>query len=155
MTIQISHNETVKATPENVWALWSDMSTWSEWDHGIDWCRLKAGHKFQKNGEASLKPTGTPLPLDIRIIECTPNKSFTDEGKFDLGTIQFFHEVIPQKEGVKITHTLTYTPKNPAVAEIFNKQMLPKLKKELPESVKTLAKMAKELSTKKVAPALK
>jgi len=148
MDFEISHSEIVNATPESVWDLWSDMSTWSKWDHGIDWCRLKDGHKFQKNGEASLQPKGAPFPLDIRIIECSPNKSFTDEGKFDLGTIQFSHEVNRHEDGVKITHTLRYTPKNPAVAEIFNKQMFPKLKNELPLSVKMLAKMALQLSKK-------
>lgn len=140
MVIELTHTESAKADSESVWKTWSDVSTWSEWDHGVEWCKLKEGNRFELNGEASLLPKGSPFPLNIRFIECTPNKSFTDEGKFELGSIQFSHKVIPYKDGVKITHSLKYVPANPKAKKTFEMQMLPKIQKELPESVKTLAK---------------
>ncbi len=142
MIVEITHTEFSEATSENVWKLWSDVGTWSQWDHGLEWCKMKKGHKFQLNGEASLLPKGSPQQVDIRIIECTPNKSFTDTATFELGILVAFHEIIPHKNGVNIKHTLSFTPANPQMKAIFEKNMLPKLKVGLPNSVKTLAKMA-------------
>ncbi len=144
MAIEVTHTEFAKADPKSVWQIWSDLTTWSKWDHGIEWCRFKEGNQFQLHGEALLLPKGAPAPLTIRLIECTPLQSFTDEGVFDLGSIQFSHRVIPHKKGVKITHTLKYVPANSETKKIFETRMLPKLQKELPESVKTLAKLAEE-----------
>lgn len=144
MVIRFTHTEFAKADAESVWKMWSDVSTWSEWDHGIEWCRLKEGSKFELNGEASLLPKGSPFPLSIRFIECTPNKSFTDEGNFELGSIQFSHKVVFCKGGVEITHSLKYVSANPKAKETFEERMLPKIQKELPESVKTLAKCVEE-----------
>ncbi|MCI0382496.1 MAG: SRPBCC family protein [Chlamydiae bacterium] len=148
MVVELTHTEFAKATPENVWKMWSDVSTWSKWDHGVEWCKLKEGSKFELNGEASLLPKGSPFPLNIRLIECTPNKSFTDEGKFEFGSIQFSHKITPYKDGVKITHSLKYIPANPKAKEMFEMRMLPKIQKELPESVKALAKFVEEKSQK-------
>ncbi len=144
MVIELTHTEFAKASPENVWEIWSDVSTWAIWDHGIQWCKLKEGNKFELGGEALLLPQGAPNPLSIRLIECTPGKSFTDEGSFELGSIQFAHTVIPDGSGVKITHSLRYVPANPQAREVFETYMLPKIQRELPESVKTLAKCAEK-----------
>jgi hypothetical protein len=142
--IELTHTEFAKTDPKNVWRLWSDTSTWSQWDHGVEWCKLKEGHQFELDGEALLLPKGSPSPLTIRFTECTPNQSFTDRGDFELGSIQFSHTVTPCPGGVKITHSLKFTPANPQTKEIFEMRMLPKIQKELPESVKTLAKCAEE-----------
>ncbi len=142
MVIELSHTEFAKATTQSVWDLWSDVSTWSQWDHGIEWCKLNEGCHFESSGEASLLPKGSPFPVKIRFIECIPNESFVDEGHFDLGCMQFSHKVIPLLDGVKITHSLKFTPANPKAKEIFEARMLPKIQTELPASVKTLATFA-------------
>lgn len=142
MTIKITHTEFANASPEHVWSLWSDVSTWAIWDHGVQWCRMKEGHQFQVGGEALLQPKGAPVPVHVRIVDCAPNKCFTDEGSLDLGLIRFSHEIAPHKGGVMITHTLNFIPANPKAKEIFETRMLSKLQQELPESVKSIAKLA-------------
>jgi hypothetical protein len=146
MNIELSHTEFAKSTPENIWSIWSDVSTWSIWDHGLEWCKLKENNKFEVNGEAILQPKGSPIPLSIRFTECTPNKSFTDEGTFELGAIQFSHSVSTCRNGVEITHSFKYIPANPKAKNIFEATMLVKIKDELPQSVKALANYAEKHS---------
>lgn len=146
MNITIAHTEFANASPESVWHFWSNVSTWSQWDHGVQWCQLKPGHKFQTGGEGSLLPQGAANPVEIQITECTPNMSFVDEGKLELGLIQFSHSVTPYKKGVNITHSLTFQPKNPQAKTIFEQQILPKLQIGLPESVKSLRTLAEHHS---------
>jgi hypothetical protein len=148
MLLEVTHTEFSHSTPDLVWKLWSDVSTWIKWDHGLEWCKLKDGHQFQLHAEASLLPKGAPQPVNIKIIECEPNKKFTDEAKFELGTLQAFHEIFPQKEGVNIKHSLKYIPANPHARAIFEKHMWPNLQRGLPESVKALAGLASEVSAK-------
>ncbi len=148
MSIKIEHTEFAKGKAETVWKFWSDVSTWSLWDLGLEWCKLKKGHAFQLYGEASLLPTGAPAPLDVRITECTPNKSFTDEAKMELGFILVSHEVIPHKTGVKITHCFQYTPLNPEAETVFRQRMFLKLKEKWPETVKTLARLVEKEEVK-------
>ncbi len=144
MSIKIEHTEFAKARAETVWRFWSDVSTWVLWDLGLEWCKLKPGHLFQLHGEASLLPTGAPLPLDIRITECTLHKSFTDEATMELGSIIVSHEVTPHEEGVKITHCFQYIPLNPQAEIIFKQKLFPKLKEKWPETVKTLARLVEK-----------
>ena len=151
MSLELTHTEFAKATPESVWHIWSDVSTWSQWDHGVEWCRLKEGHKFELNGEGMLLPKGAPAPVHFRIIECTPTTSFTDEGILELGSIHFFHQVIAYREGVNITHALKYFPGNLKAKEIFEAQIFPKLQKGLPESVKALAQLAEQQSLRMIS----
>ena len=150
MLIELTHTEFARANVEDVWEIWSDLSTWAVWDQGLEWCKLKEGHRFELNGEAFLLPKGAPFPLDIRFIECIPNKSFIDEGVFDLGSIQFSHKVEPYQDGVRITHSLKYTPASTKTRGVFEARMLPKLQQELPESVRVLAKQVEKKSQKKV-----
>jgi len=144
MIIKIEHTEFAKGKAETVWKFWSDVSTWSLWDLGLQWCKLKKGHAFQLHGEASLLPIGAPVPLDIRITEYTLNKSFTDEATMELGSIVVSHEVTPHKEGIKITHCFKYTPLNPQAEMLFKQQILPRLKEKWPETVKTLARLVEK-----------
>ncbi len=144
MFLELTHTEFAKADAETVWKMWSDCSTWSEWDQGIEWCKLKEGSKFELNGEAYLLPKGSTYPLAICFIECTYKKSFTDEGKFELGSIQFSHNVASYKDGVQITHSLKYIPTDDRAKQVFETHMLPKIQKELPESVRSLAKCVEE-----------
>ena len=146
MKQRITHTEFAHATLETVWGFWSDLSTWSKWDLGVEKCELKEGHRFEQHGEAKLWPKGSPVAVNIRITECTPLRSFVDEGVLELGQIQFSHQVVPSGEGVKITHTLVFIPANEQAGQIFEKRMLPKLQTDLPLSVKTLAKLAEQAS---------
>lgn len=141
---ELTHTEFARADAKSVWQIWSNCSTWSEWDHGVESCELKEGSKFELNGEAYLLPKGSPSPITIRFIECSQDKSFTDEGHFELGLIQFSHRVLPHNGGVEITHSLKYVPIDNKAKNIFEAHMLPKIRNELPESVRTLAKLVEE-----------
>ena len=140
--LEVSHEEFTGASPEVVWKIWSNPKSWKFWDSGLEWCKLKAGHRFEVGGEALLLPKMAPQPLSIIIVECTPNKSFTDKARFDLGEIYVSHEVRPKGNGSIIKHKLQYYEANLEAKTIFENKMWKHLQKELPASVKTLAQFA-------------
>ncbi len=139
MELEVTHTEFAKATPEVVWKFWSDVSTWSSWDHGLQWCTLNPGEKFELNAKGALMPKGAPAPVNFQIIECTPNKSFTDRATFELGSLIVSHTANASESGVFITHTFTFVPANPKTLEIFKNVAWQKIQQEAVQSVKTLA----------------
>lgn len=151
MTLEVNHCEFAQAAPENVWKLWSEVVTWVLWDHGLKWCKLKEGHQFKLGGEALILPHNAPIPITIRIVECSPNRSFTDEAKTEFGSIFVSHEVIPAQGGVWISHSFRYTPANPQAAKVFENKIWPKMKAEVVESVKALAKMAQQEALQQIS----
>lgn len=151
MNLEINHCEFAQAKPENVWKLWSEVVNWTLWDRGLKWCKLKEGHRFELRGEALILPYNAPAPITICIIECTPNRSFTDEAKTELGLIFASHEVALAQGGVWITHSFRYIPANPQAAKVFEGKIWPKMKAEVVESVKTLAKMAQQEALQQIS----
>ena len=143
--LEVTHTEFAKASPQSVWKFWSHVETWSVWDKGVEWCKLEDNGIFKVGAKASLMPKAAPNPVSIEITECEENRSFTDIAKMDLGLLKLIHSLEVEKDGVKITHTMQIFPHNEATKAIFEQHIFPKMQKELPESVKTLAALAEKV----------
>lgn len=52
------HTEDTVASPESIWALWSDVTTWPVWDAGVDSVTLEGA--FAAGTKGMLKPAGGP-----------------------------------------------------------------------------------------------
>ena len=140
--VHFQHSEISNAArAEDVWFFWQDVQSWSDWDRGIEWCRLD-NPAFAKGTTGSLKPYGAPAPLQFEIIECTPNVSFTDRGAMPLGTIFVSHLIEETQDGIKVTHSVRFEPHSEETKGIFVQQMQPKFESELAPSVKALLKLA-------------
>src|ERR1700730_17552287 len=74
-----------KASAQDVWALWSDVGSWSKWDPDVEVCQLKQS-SFQKGATAILKPRGGPK-INIEIVECIARQKFVSHSFLPLTTI--------------------------------------------------------------------
>lgn len=101
---QISHTQETTATPEQIWALWSDVNNWPQWDKGLSACRLDdsfaAGNKFK------LRPRGTDQDIISELREVTPHRGFRDFTQLPFGTVQAIHELDAAGGKTKVTHTI-------------------------------------------------
>lgn len=128
------------ASPENIWALWSDVTQWSTWDHDLDWVKLDGA--FAANVKGQLKPKGWK-PLDFTITQATKNKSFTDVTTMPLGTrLKFHHWIDDLGNGTyRITHQARVSG---LLAPLLWFTLRRNLKKDMPIAVQTLAKRAEQ-----------
>jgi len=139
MPFQKSYSAVFKGvTPEQVWAIWSDLEKRPLWDDDTE--RVKLETAFKVGGTFLFKPKNDKRSIRITITECTPNRSFTDTCKLPLARLEGIHEVVPVKDGVKITTTIII--KGP-LRWLWQKLIGEQIVASLPHQTEMLVKLAK------------
>lgn len=88
---------------EDVWALWSDVNNWHQWDGDTESARMEG--EFRAGTGFVLRPMGGPN-VKITITEADPSKGFTDVTKFPLAKMFDAHEMQETPEGLKLISIL-------------------------------------------------
>lgn len=55
------HTVYMSASPESIWAQWSDVTTWPVWDRGVEYVSLEG--PFAVGTKGTLKPACGPRAL--------------------------------------------------------------------------------------------
>lgn len=129
------------ASPEDIWAVWSDVANWATWDQDVESCQLNG--EFQSGATAVLKPRGGPR-VNIEIVDCVARKSFVSHSFLPLTTIVFHHEITPETSGHKITHRVEFKG---FLAPFFYCVMGRNLVRGLPQALENLARLAEKKKT--------
>lgn len=129
---------TTQARPQDIWKLWTDVSTWSRWSHDLEWSRLEG--PFSKGTTGTLKPKGWPVSKFI-LTDIEEGKSFRDESFLPKTKITFSHHM--KTEGSKV-HIVHHVHVSGLLAPLLWLTMRPMLKKGLPANVKRLVQMAEK-----------
>ncbi|CDG22244.1 conserved protein of unknown function [Xenorhabdus poinarii G6] len=127
------------ATPEQIWAMWQDVSSWPCWDKELQWVRLNGN--FTKGSTGRMKSVGGP-EVDFTLSHVEPLRSFSDVAKLPLTTLVFDHEYItPPDENVpaRIRHAVTMTG---WLAPVFGYLIGSKIKNHLRDAMKELSRRA-------------
>jgi hypothetical protein len=94
------------ATPAaTVFARYSDVASWPEWDPELVSISLPEGLKTGSTGW--LKPKGGPKST-IRVIAVEPDRSFTIECPLPLCRMRFDHTLAAAEGGTLATHGLAF-----------------------------------------------
>jgi hypothetical protein len=127
-----------KASPLDIWNLWSDVTSWAKWDPDVEHCQLKQG-SFQQGAKALLKPRGGPK-VNVEITECIPHQKFVSHSLLPLTTLVFHHEITPQPSGeTLITHRIEF---HGLLAPFFYFVMGRGIVKGLPQALNNLSRLA-------------
>ncbi|MEU7524783.1 SRPBCC family protein [Saccharothrix sp. NPDC042600] len=97
----IEHSVEGPATVAAVWALWSDVGRWAEWDADVESVSLDGA--FDVGGKGRMVVAGQP-PIAFELTEVVPFKGFTDETAFGGAVLRFEHLVEEVAAGVRVTH---------------------------------------------------
>lgn len=136
---KLSAESKAKATSKNVWAIWTDVSSWPKWDHELEWSVLEGPFKVGTKGK--LKPKGW-FASTFEIISVEKDKSHSDKTVMPLTEVIFSHEVTScDQSHVKIEHTVVVKG---LLAPLLWLTMRNKLKSGLPSAVNRLALLAEE-----------
>lgn len=127
-------------TPEQIWAVWSDINKRHLWDTDIKWATIHG--PFEKNAVFYMKPKGGPK-LKMKIIECTPNKSFTDFFQFPFAKLYGAHSLEKAQEGLRLSTSIKIEG---PLSFLWRKLVAEKIVATLPEQTEMLIKIAREQS---------
>lgn len=137
---KFEHSIVTDATKEQIWKVWSDVNNWSSWDHDIEYAKLDG--KFTDGSNIFLKPKGSS-EVKTELTNVQYLKSFTDQVKLPLATMQFHHKVDELDNGsFKLTHTVIISG---LLSFIFSRVIGKGIAKGLPSSMEELIKKAKNL----------
>jgi hypothetical protein len=127
---------TTTASKEKIWKLYQDTATWPTWDHEVQ--NIKLFGAFETGTKGIIKPKGGPK-AKFEMIECTPQKSFTDRSFLPLCKMDFIHTIQQTDKGLLVTHKVIMTG---LLTFFFSKVIGSKIKAGLPTTVQNLIKLA-------------
>ncbi|PTE06650.1 SRPBCC family protein [Mesorhizobium helmanticense] len=134
-----SHSELTSAKPEDIWALWSDLPGWRNWDEGIIACEPKGS--FDVGQTFMLTPEGAPAPIEATLVDVIPNKRFVDETKLPFGTIRASHTITQEGQKIRVTHNIE-AEIAPEQTEFFEQAIWAGMEPGVKQSVRNLVKLA-------------
>ncbi|MBS0288194.1 MAG: polyketide cyclase [Proteobacteria bacterium] len=121
--------------------MWADIPNRPKWDDDTEWA--KANGPFQNGTIISMKPKGWPKVVNMEIVECVQERSFTDHTKFFLASLFGTHTMEPTSEGLKLTTTIKVTG---PLAFFWRKVVAEDIVKTLPQQTALLIERAKKLA---------
>lgn len=139
---EYEHSVRTDASPEAIWRLYTDPSSWPSWDSGIEHMELDG--PFAAGTTGRLTPVGQDN-LPFTLIEVVPTRRFVDETHVAGLVLRFIHTLVPEPTGgTTITHRVEII--GPA-ADQLGPQIGPKVTAGVPTTIETLAKQALDLGT--------
>jgi uncharacterized protein YndB with AHSA1/START domain len=98
-------SRTTKASPDRVWTIWSDTSTWPHWNPDVEAVSLKGPFQTGSRGEMTTRSGGRH---DILIDDVEPGRTFTvDSTGVPTVHLRFRCEVAPEGEGSRISQSVS------------------------------------------------
>ena len=136
MAFSFSHAIITQGTPEALWQLYADPSTWPSWDPDAEYVTLD--RPFATGSGGTMKFTGQD-PLTYVLEDVDPHRAFTDVTSVNGATIRFGHRIEPTDEGTRLTHELRID-----AAEPFAQELGAMISADIPDSMTRLAQLATE-----------
>jgi Polyketide cyclase / dehydrase and lipid transport len=126
-----------KATPDTVWKIWSDMSTWGDWNPNVSTMDWQGG--FQ-SGTSGIMNTRAGQHHKMRLVDVVPGRSFALLTSVVPGTtFRFNCRIDPAGETTKIAQ---YVEVKGPLGPIMGGMLGPQVSKEFGTLLTNLSKRA-------------
>ena len=131
------HSVETAASPESIWRLWSDVTTWAEWNADIE--RIELTGPFAPGSTIAMTPYGQDA-VELRIAEASEPNLFVDEADLGEVVVRTTHRVERLgEERSRVTYRMEIT--GPA-ADTVGRDLGPKISGDFPETLAALAERA-------------
>lgn len=128
-----------------IWKRWNDLSTWSEWDNGLQETIFN-GNSIEFGKTFQVLPKMGQGPVTVCVTSFIHDTHFTTTSHGPVGAFSIGHSLIENNSQYiesLIEHTICVQPSN---YEFFKENIWENLKKNISESVNNLV----ELTTKEL-----
>jgi uncharacterized protein YndB with AHSA1/START domain len=127
---------TLEACPATVWAVWTDVARWPEWDVSKEIARLDG--PFEPGVSGWAKQRGN-LGGTFTITEVEPGRRWVSECPLPFGKVVFGHSLEPlAKDRVRVVKTVEVEGGIAPLVRLF----APKMRREICESLAALGRVA-------------
>jgi hypothetical protein len=131
------HSVQTTASPESIWRLWSDVSTWGDWNTDIE--RIKISGPFATGSTIAMTPVGQ-VTVELRITKASEPNLFVDEADLGEVLVTTFHRIEPlDNERSLVTYRMEIT--GPA-ADTVGPELGPEISGDFPETLAALVERA-------------
>ena len=128
-----------KATPEKVWKIWSDMSTWAQWNPNVTSMEWQGGFA---SGTTGVMNTPSNQHHKMTLLDVNPGRSFALETSVVPGTrFRFNCRIEPAGSGSTVGQWVEV--KGP-LGPVLGGMLGPQVSKEFGTLLKNLAAKAEE-----------
>ncbi|MFK7972059.1 MAG: SRPBCC family protein [Bacteroidia bacterium] len=134
-----SHTDSSVASPEAIWAVWTDVSSWHRWDSGLRSASLKDG-QFRLGAKGHLRPDKGPRAR-FRISALQEGKSYTLETAIPFGKLIVERSLEVKSGKTFFTHTVRFTG---LLKGFFSKKLGARYEKMLPGVMHTIKDIAEQ-----------
>jgi len=134
---EYEHSVETTASPQALWARWSDMAGWPHWNDGIE--RIEIDGPFAVGTTFTMTPPGDE-PVRLRLVEIVPGQLFTDEmdgGDFVVRTAHRLESL--ESGGTRVVYRTEIT--GPAADQI-GPELGPAITADFPDVVAKLVGLA-------------
>jgi Polyketide cyclase / dehydrase and lipid transport len=131
------HEAETDATPEQIWAVLSDVDHWTAWDTSMETIALEG--PFAVGSTISMTPSGQEA-IRSTIVEISENERYADETEFGGVVLRFSHTLSPLGSGTRIVHRLEISGPS---ADQAGPQIGPSIVEDFPEAMSGLIAYAK------------
>ncbi len=100
MTFEYERTVATQATPDRIWALWSDVGSWHAWDPAVEQVALE-GHFAEGAAGTMVLAGGIEAPFVLEIVE--PGRRYLDRLTLGELVIRIDHDVRPVDGGAEVT----------------------------------------------------
>jgi polyketide cyclase/dehydrase/lipid transport protein len=125
------------ASPDKVWKIWSDMSTWGDWNPNVSTMDWSGG--FQ-SGTTGVMNTRAGQHHKMKLVDVQPGRSFALETSVVPGTTFRFNCRI-EPAGTK-TRVGQWVEVNGPLGPVMRGMLGPQVSKEFPTLLSNLARRA-------------
>jgi hypothetical protein len=137
------HSVETTASPESIWRLWSDVTTWGEWNADIE--RIQISGPFAAGSTIAMTPAGQDT-VELRLSEVSETNLFVDEADLGDVVIRTFHRIDRLDEGRnRVTYRMEITGPS---ADTVAPELGPQISGDFPDVLAALVERAAALDAR-------
>ncbi len=135
-----SYDVTTTASPDRVWTLWTDVSTWKKWDKGLKDAELAGPMQLGSNGK--IIPLSGPS-ASFQVTEFNPRRSYTFVTNLPLAKLTIRRTIVGTSP-TRFRHEVSFSGMS---AGMFAKRLGPGFRAALPPTMREIAALAEAGAT--------
>jgi uncharacterized protein YndB with AHSA1/START domain len=134
---EFEHSIQAPVSRERVWALWTDVSGWPDWNPGV--ARAELEGPLAEGATGSVRGAGGPASK-LTVLEIEPERRLVTEAAERLMRLRFEYELADADDGqLRITHRVRMSG---LATPLMRRTVGPRLERSIPTALAALVERA-------------